>query len=619
MSGVLGLVASAGAPIDPGLTGRMLATLDHRGPDGRDLVVHGSLAVGHQHHWTTPEELGERQPLAPPGGRIVLAFDGRLDNREELAADLHIDRGALAGVSDAALALRAFERWGEECFECLLGPFAIVIADRLANILVCARDPLGDRTLFFGGDLELMVVASEEQAVLAHPRLRRELDDASLAALFAVRARPEGHTFFRRVRELPQGHLLRIGGGRTEVRRYWRWQPRTVELRDDREYAEAFGELLTRAVQCRLRGPAPVGVLMSGGLDSTSVACLAARELGPGRRLTTVSWVFDELSSCDERPYMDAVLTSWGMTPLRVAGDDGWPLRDSHLWPYNPNRPMDNPYRILKDRAYAASQARGVPVLLTGGWGDHLYSGSGAWLVEQIAAGRWWVGARELVWHAVHGRALAESGVRRLAARLLRPRARGSGSATPTWMTGEAAALLEPRPTSYPDLDGWRRPDQAAMVAGLLAADSAAAETFHAARHGIELRHPYRDRRLVEFMLAIPADQLCRRGRLKHVLRVAMEGILPDLVRLRVRPTSLLPLYRRGMVDREANQTQELLADPFALWRPFVDADQLLRVLPQRIASAPDSAACLVPWFCSYAQLWLKMCSRVQAGDAAAA
>jgi asparagine synthase (glutamine-hydrolysing) len=604
MSGIVALLAANGAPVERELADRTLDRLDHRGPDGRHLLISGGIAVGHQHHWTTPEELGERQPVTSADGRFTLALDGRLDDREGFAGALGIDRAALGSLSDAELVLRAYQRWREGCFARLLGPFAVVVSDHLAHSLVCARDPLGDRPLFYGGDGRLSVAASEEQAVLAHPGLGSELDELGLAALYGVRARPTGRTYFASVQELPQGHLVRIDRDGAQVHRYWSWQPEQMHCRNDGEYAERYLELLSVAVRSRMRTPSAPGILMSGGLDSTSVACLAAREIDT-ERLHTVSWVFDELSSCDERHYMDAVTARWHTIPLRVNGDDGWPLRNAFNWPYNPNRPADNPYRILKERAFTAAREHGVGVLLTGGWGDHLYSFSRSWLVEQLRSSRWWSAGRELAWHAIHGSLFAEPGLRQLAPKLLRNHAKGL--AAPPWMKPEAAQLLETHSRPPAGFQEMRRPDQAALVCGAQAADSAAGETFHASRHRLELRHPFRDRRLVEFMLAIPADQLSRRGMLKHVLRVAMAGVLPDTVRLRTRPTSLAALYQRGLVDRETDRMAELLSGPDALWRGFVREDQLFQEMPRIISEGRDGPAGLVPWYCAYSELWQRL------------
>jgi asparagine synthase (glutamine-hydrolysing) len=513
--------------------------------------------------------------------------------------------------------IRAYEQWGISCFERLLGPFAIVIVNRRAHSLVCARDPLGDRTLFYGGDRVLRIVASEEHAVLAHPGLSSELDEAGMASLYAVRPRPFGRSYFREVSELPPGHLLQIDSDGAQLHRYWQWRPDRIELPSDADYADRFRELLSEAVRCRLRTAGTPGVLMSGGLDSTSVACMAASQLGPGRRLATVSWVFDELSSCDERSYMDAVSERWNTVSLRVPGDDAWPLRDPESWPHNPNRPSDNPYRILKERAYTAARERGIQVLLTGGWGDHLYSGASDWLGEQLGSGRLWPAARELAWLAVRGRALRDPGVRRLGARLLR-RNRGAVQA-PGWVTDRAAQLLD-TDAELPQIpEEWRRPEHAAVVCSGLAADSVVGEIFHASRHGLELRHPYRDRRLVEFALAIPADQLWRRGRLKHVLREAMEGLLPDEVRLRTRPTSLARLYQRGLLERERGCLDALTDDSVGPWRGLVREDALRHELLTVIAEGRDGPAGLVPWYCAYAELWRKRVARIETRQEAAA
>jgi asparagine synthase (glutamine-hydrolysing) len=607
MSGLLALVAPNGAPVDRGDATRMLARLDHRGRHGRRLLVDGPMAIGHQHHWTTPEEEGELQPLTSTERRFAVAIDGRIDNRNELGAALDLDRATVAETSDARLLLYAFERWGESCFRLLVGPFAAIVADRTTGTLICARDPLGDRSLFYGGDRRLLVVASEEQAVLAHPRLDSELDQASLAALFAVQERTLGRTFFRDVHELPQGHLLRIDRDGPHQVCYWEWQLPAVRYRSDADYGDRFLELLTESVRCRLRSTGTPAVLMSGGLDSTSVASVAARELGPGHRLAAVSWTFDELAACDERPYIGPVTARWQLAGLEVNGDDGWPFRNAHAWPHNPNRPVDNAYRILKERAYSKARLHDIDVLLTGGWGDHLYAGGSGWLEEELTAFRWWSAVRELGWLSFRGKLLADPGVRRLGRRIFRGRATAG---LPPWLTPAATALLDRDRWLPPGLEGSPRPEQAAVVCGPLAADSAASETYHASHHGLELRHPFRDRRLVEFMLAIPADQLIRRGMIKHVLRVAMNGILPDEVRLRTTPTSLLPLYARGLLEREAVRVGRLVNRADATWRPFVDLAPILRTLPERLANGQDGPACLVPWHCSYLELWLQRMGR---------
>jgi len=607
MSGLLALLSRDGAPVAPESARRLLETIAHRGRDGCDLLADGWAALGHQHHWTTPEELGERQPATSSDGRLALTLDGRIDNRDELAGALGIPASELGAISDAALVLRSFERWGEGCFERLLGPFAVIVADRVERRLVCARDPLGGRSLFYGKAAGLLAVGSEEQTVLALPGISRELDERSLAATLAVRARPAGRTMFRDVAELPQGHLLRIDDDGIHTEEYWRWRPTRTRLRSDAEYARRFRELLVDAVRCRLRTPDEAGVLMSGGLDSASVAAVAAQLLGSERPLTTVSWVFDELHACDERRYMESFAHRWSTRQLRFTADDGWPLRDASAWPYNPNLPIDNAYRILKDRAYATARSHGVGALLTGGGGDQLYGGAAWWLVDQLASGRLLSAAGEVVREARRLPVRRQPGIRRLGSLILYGRRPRSRQLPPAWLTRSAAGLLETEMRLPAGIEGWRRPDHAAIACSALSAAGISAETFHSGRHGIELRHPYRDRRLVEFMLSIPADQLYRDGMYKHVLRVALAGRLPEPIRRRTGSASLLPLYRRGLEEREDERLHQLLGRRGAIWRRYVEPDHLHRVIPAQLAEGRDGAAVLVPWYCAFMELWREL------------
>jgi asparagine synthase (glutamine-hydrolysing) len=179
-------------------------------------------------------------------------------------------------------------------------------------------------------------------------------------------------------------------------RRYWSPDPsKKVRYKTKEEYGEHFRSLLEESVHCRLRSSAPIGVLMSGGLDSTSVTCLAAR-MTAGQPLTTISYVFDELADCDERVYINAVRDQYGLRSIQIPCDDAWPYKDGHTWALNPNQPEMNPYRFIKERAYNRAQTEGLRVLLTGGFGDHLYSGAEDWLADLVGDKKLQEAAREL-------------------------------------------------------------------------------------------------------------------------------------------------------------------------------------------------------------------------------
>src|SRR5437762_3144864 len=387
MSGIF-LVLEQGGAADPAVVGRMSCALAHRGPDGCDILTRPGLALGHLHFWTTPEEIGERQPIAGTEGRFWLAFDGRIDNRPDLVRALDRDDSDSRHLSDAALVALAFERWDEGCFERLLGPFAVAVVEPDSRRVVLARDALGDRTLCFHRGVRRLIVASEECAVIEHPAVSRALDETRLATLFAVAEPADGRTFFAEVEELLPAHVLTVNGdGTTRLSQHWSPDPDAARgLRHEDEVVDRFRELLDESVACRLRAVGRPAVLLSGGLDSAPMTALAASRVAPGR-LLSVSWVFDELAACDERTYIDEVRKRYDLDAIEVVSDSGWPLRDLESWPLNPNTPEETPYRWLPERAYRAARDSGATVALAGTCGDDLYSCGSRWLLDLLREG----------------------------------------------------------------------------------------------------------------------------------------------------------------------------------------------------------------------------------------
>ncbi len=607
MSAIALLYETSSSPLEPGLLERVMDRLRHRGPDGSDVIQTGHAALGHRHFWTTPEEVGERQPLELEGLPFKIVLDGRLDNRPELISKLGLDPAQANRLSDAALVLRAYAQWGADCFTHFVGEFALAILDERRGELVCARDQLGDRTLFYSLHGTRLVVASEPWAASAANDSGAGINERALASFFALQVPEDGQTLFPNVYELLPAHVMVVNATGERKWRYWRPDP-TKRLRgkSDAEYAARFRALLEESVRCRLRSMTPVGVLMSGGLDSSSVASLASRMLSP-TPITSISYVFDELTDCDERKYIETMIARWKVRSLQIPCDDAWPLKDWTNWPRNPNQPEPNPYRLLKERAYARAHAEGLRVLMPGAFGDELYDGEENWLADLIAEKRLkeaWLELNRHLKYAGLRRVLASSYFRRVGSRLVHAilgsdRSRRRQIALP-WLTSFSAGQLDENPTALdPALEHKRN------IISLEAAWSSSSEIFHASRHSLELRHPYRDRRLVEFALSLPAHQLYNRGYFKYILRNAMWGILPDAVLSRQGPTPLGPLFMRGM-ERERRVLQACVQDADAAWRKYVRADWLMERLKIALTLETDGPAAVVPWLCLSAEAWLR-------------
>lgn len=592
-------------PVEPGVLERVMTRLGHRGPDGSDVYKAGYISLGHWHFWTTPEEVGERQPLQLEGMPFVIVLDGRLDNRADLLSELKINAEEGKRLSDAALVLNAYDRWGNDCFTHFIGEYALVIFDVRRGELLCARDGLGDRTLFYAFHGTCLVIASEPWAVAGATGSSVQLNESAAAYYFALMSPEDGQTLFENIYELLPAHAMVISASSQHIWRYW--QPDlSIKLRGKSgdEYAEEFRFLLEQSVSCRLRSASPMGVLMSGGLDSSSVACLAARRIAP-KPLTTISYVFDELPECDERQYIEAIKEQWGIHSIQIPCDDAWPLRNWQDWPYSPNQPEGNPYRLLKERAYQRAQTEGLRVLLTGGFGDHLYSAGNYWLADLIAEGNLLKAGRELSPYIRYAglRWTLQAGFLQRAARGLLNKIPGDKhvrrrQTAPSWLTPLSAGYLsEDRIGLNSALERYGN------LLGIGSANSCSGEIFNASRHSLELRHPYRDRRLIEFVLALPAYQLYYRGLYKHILRTAMQGILPESIRTRLQPTSLAPLFYRG-VEREKIIFQSCFQDLGAVWRVFVCDNWLLKRWNMLVTPEQDGPEVLVPWVCVSYEKW---------------
>jgi asparagine synthase (glutamine-hydrolysing) len=394
-----------------------------------------------------------------------------------------------------------------------------------------------------------------------------------------------------------------------QVRRWCYWQVNDQpppNLSSDQEWAEQMREVLNESVCCRLRATTAPAVLMSGGLDSTSVAALAARHMqatGSDRQLVTISWVFDETEGADEREYMEAMISHCRLDAQLICGDDGWPLSQLETWPTNPNLPNQALYRRLTDRAYAAVRQAGLKVMLTGEYGDHLYFGWLYWLRDLLRAGR-----LADAWRLIKIE-LGDQGIpfHLRCFDLLRAVARAVGwqgrrLKAPSWLTPSALDLVGP------DLDteigpiGKLRRDQARALLDPYNAHSISLEMANANRAGIEIRSPYRDRRLVELALAMPAHLLYRRGWHKWIVREAMRGILPEPVRMRWQQTSLAALCMRGLMEQEQSSVARILYREDAIWPQYVRADWLRHALADKLRIS--GVAAVVVWSCICMELW---------------
>ena len=327
---------------------------------------------------------------------LVLTADARIDNRMELIGQLGLGTKDDRGLRDGDLILLAFKRWGDRTPEYLIGDFAFAIWDASSRVLFCARDPIGIRPLYYSYcPGRYFVFASEAKAVLAYADVPRRINERKIVDHLTRSFQDTRRTFYEDVVRLPPAHSVTVGQESMQLRRYWSLDcARDLRLKNDDEYAEAFRELFVEAVRCRTSTAFSVGSTLSGGLDSSSIACAANRMLSESQRpLFTFSAIFPSLAeaNCEESTsaYVDVVLKKRHVRADAVRADQSSPLDDwarvsSHL-----GDACLAPNLYIHWALYKAAAARGVRILLDGLDGDTTVSHGLAYLTDLVRAGRW--------------------------------------------------------------------------------------------------------------------------------------------------------------------------------------------------------------------------------------
>lgn len=588
MSGIVGSFCRDGASGRPEVVERMLRTISHRGPDGCEVWTDGAVGVGHAAHCTTPEAEAETWPLVRDASGVVLVADARIDNRTDLCRTLGPAPNEAGVVTDAVLIAAAYEQWGLDCAEPLIGDFAFALWDPAEQRLFCVRDGVGTRPFFYAHFPDrFFAFASEIKALLSIPGGSRTVNGDSVAQYLTGTVLDEEATFYRDVHRLPPGCALTVTHDGMHTWRYWRLDPdREVHLPDDDAYAAAFREHFDEAVRCRLRSISPAGTSLSGGIDSSAITVTARELQGKGDLLSTFSTIYDEFPACDERTYMRAVLDQGGVAPhfFRADGVSGLkslpPLLDVHDGPFfAPNLPV-------RWAELPHVHDAGTTVLLDGHGGDEVVSRGYGRLTELAASKQWGTLAREfwqggrlrggdlgvgwgraLAWHyGVQPWMEARPWAQRAYGWWRQVRARISGRMAPGTSPGRSrGALLRKEMRERFDLDArQRRCDEeryryARSARGQHYLDLAAPMQGRAleilnqtaAHRGVELRFPFLDRRLMEFCLALPADQKRRHGWGRYVLRRALADRLPQIICRRRSKTDFAPHLAAGLLSEK--------------------------------------------------------------------
>ena len=547
MSAIVVVLDLRGDQLDPATFDRVFRALDDRGPDGRGQWVQGPVGLGWQSLALTPRTRSETQPVV--SGTRVAVFDGRLDNRAELFEALLGAPPEGHVVSDVELALGAHATWGAAWAEHLLGDFGAAVWDSTRTRSPALRDQLGVRPLYYWENGRTLVVSTEVRGVLAHPDVPREPNERHVAELLRGGPLSNGaDTLYRGVVRLPPGHVLRASHRQVFAERYWEIDfDRSLVYGDSDDYVDHFMELFGDAVGCRLDGGDRVTVALSGGLDSSLVAAVAsrrARRSGERPHVSATSLVFPGMTS-DETEWSAGVVDALGMPGEQMPWEPmsrGELLegagRTGYLPPY-PNSAYDMFVRGGLRRS----------VVLTGLGGDQ-------WMNGQVAHFRDLIVARSYgaLLHAIaqgSGREVARVVWMGLSARTIGRIRRATATDDPVWLgpalrnrSDDRAAPSPPRALGHLPLATVRRHG---FLHEPLYVQHADVDEVYASRGHLVAAHPFYDRRLVEFVFAIPESQRWHGSDRRWLERRALRRVLPEHLSERTSKAKFAPLYVRQL------------------------------------------------------------------------
>ena len=537
----------------------MLSAIAYRGPDGQGIWTNGSVGIGHCILRTTPESIYETQPFINTRNDLVITADARIDNRDELISLLDFDNRQPLLLSDSELILAAYEKWGEHCAEKLLGDFSFAIWDKGKQQLYCAVDHLRRRPFIYYNSGESFVFSSQMSGLLPGKLVPNELNELRIGSLFfeELAEIDKTTTLFREIYFLPAASWLLTDKDSFNIRQYWNTDDITVIQRNsDSDYQEEFLAILAEAVRCRLRSDNDSAVALSGGIDSSAVAALSNKFLQTAdSKQISISGLSANEDTSPESALVRKAVSSLSARSVLISPDivnTMFPELVTRMKRFDSPQMYQNIFLIC---LYQTAGKHRLKVLLDGAESDSLLGLGGHYISHLFKDLKIKTAVREAVLRArntlhypnAHYELLVNSMRAAWFPNFTRPytyairnrlnykKMLKESMINPSY--ANRIDVLENLSRAY-ELTGYgitgsinemrirafNRPYTSLMP---IATD------MMSAAFSVELRHPYLDKRFVEFSLGLPWEQKNREGWEKYILRSATEHLVPDEIRWR--------------------------------------------------------------------------------------
>ena len=624
MCGIAGFVNTGGNAL-PQDASRVLEAMTtrmaHRGPDGHGQLLSGPAALGHRRLSIIDLSSGG-QPMEHHSGRCAVTFNGEIYNYREIKAELEAKGHAFRTSSDTEVILAGWLEWGPDCLDRFEGMFAFALWDGSSQTLFCARDRFGKKPFFYTLQNGTFVFASELSALALYPGLNLSVSPDTLARFLAYEYVPTPDSIYREVRKLPPSHYLLLRGGNVTVEPYWQLPGPEPTRASEQELCEELRERLTRAVKRRLVSDVPLGVFLSGGIDSSIVAGLMA-QLAP--RIKTFSIGFKE-ASYDESSYARLVAKRWDTDHHEriLAAEDCADLLPEIVTRFD--EPMADP-SIAPTYLLSKITREKVTVALGGDGADELFAGYEHFI--GLKASRWYNALPGFVRAGVIAplcRALPASegyvNLRLGAATFLAGASQPEWLRIQTWLTAlhpeqQRALWLAPG-AGVLDRENLYASTRRFFERAPGAALDKAAHTYLrqflldyilvkvdrcTMMHSLEARAPFLDREVAEFACRLPFGFKLRGLTRKYILKKALADVLPREILTRNKRGFLIPVAK-WLRGRLRPLMDELLGEAHLRAQGLFEPKAVRALVEEHASGRADRRKEL--WTMLVLQLWLK-------------
>jgi asparagine synthase (glutamine-hydrolysing) len=589
MSSITGILYRDGRSINPEIIKKMNDCLSHRGPDGSALWNNETVAFGHQMLYTTKESLHEILPFYDIKTDLTITADARIDNRNDLAIELDIEDNEK--ISDSYFILKSYEKWGENCPKHLLGDFVFVIWDNNENKLFCARDHMGVKPFYYYLNKNIFVFSTEIKALFRLSEVPKELNEKKLALYLNRDILDKENTFYKDIKSLPGAHSLIITSKELKKEIYWKLDPSlNIEMNSEEEYANTFREIFAEAVRCRLRSYYPIGFELSGGLDSSSIVCIAKKILtrqDENLEINTFSRVYNEIPESDESFYIQKVIETGNINPTFLNGDELSPLKDIENILWHQDQPFFSPNMTAQMNSYNNMNDKGIRILLSGEGGDEIVSSLGYYLRELLLNFNWGIFIQELDGNS---KKFDQNKYKIFINEIIFP-------STPYFIKKLIKILFNKNPNILNEdflksIDWHDEKDIFLDHLGKLntkdyhyfSINNPLSQTIFgiidrsASISNIEERFPFYDKRIVEFCYSLPIEMKIKYGWERYIMRLAMQDILPKEIQWRKQKANLSHMYKRNLLLYEEEALETIIYEDHKIIEKYVNLNNIRNI-----------------------------------------